>query len=106
MRSGLRRNNLSRHLVENSYCARPTRRSLFYLHRKAGNLEPRRRQYFQVVQLLDVTIANLATRLVTFPDQLGILGFGVLLGRVDERRIPRPGIRAGDAHATRGEVER
>ena len=73
---------------------------------KHATLKPVRRQRLEVVQLLDVAVADLAARLVALPDQLGIPGLGVFLGRVDERRVPRPGVGAGDLHAARGEIER
>ena len=40
-----------------------------------------------------------------FPDQLRIAGLGKPLRRVDERRVPRPRIRACDPHTSRREIE-
>src|SRR5262245_51849128 len=39
---------------------------------EAGDHEPVRRQDLEVVQLLDVAVANLAAGLVAFPDQLRV----------------------------------
>src|SRR6266853_3724098 len=54
-------------------------------HRKSGG-----GQHFEVVELLDVAIADLAPRLVALPDQARVLGLEVLLLGVHERRVPAP----------------
>src|SRR3954454_15954530 len=64
----------------------PARRSALDLDREAGHGETGRRQLLQIVQLFDVAIADMAAGLVAFPDQAGVLGLGVFLRRVDERR--------------------
>jgi hypothetical protein len=61
---------------------------------------------FQVVQLLQVAVADVAAGLVTFPDQAGVLRFAVLLCGVDERGVPAPGVGAGQAHAAFEQVHR
>src|ERR1043166_8935672 len=66
----------------------PARRGALDLHRETGHHETGRRQELQIVQLLDVTIADMAAGLVAFPDQARVLCLGIFLGGVDERRIP------------------
>src|ERR1039457_1747101 len=54
------------------------------LHRKAAHCEARGRQSLEIVQLLDMAIADLAPGPVTLPDQLGVMGLGIFLLGVDE----------------------
>ena len=56
-------------------------------------------QGFEVVQLFQVAVADVAAGLVAFPDQAGVVGLAVLLGGVHEGRVPAPGVGAGRAHA-------
>jgi hypothetical protein len=77
----------------------PARGCALDLDRKAGNGESGWRQKLKIVQLLQVAITDMASRLVSFPDQAGVLCLGVFLGRVNERRIPAPAIDAGQADA-------
>src|SRR5262245_5896120 len=55
-------------LIEQRYGARPASGAAFDLVGKAGDREAVRRKLFQVTQLLHVAIGNLATGLVTLPD--------------------------------------
>ena len=68
--------------------------------------ETLRRQLFEIVQLLDVAIADLAAGAVTLPDQAGVVGLGVFHLGVHERRVPAPAVDAGDAHAALQKIER
>src|SRR6266852_7971716 len=77
-----------------------------YLDRKAAHLEAGRRQAFQIVQLLEMAIADLAAGLVALPDQARIAGLGKFLGCVHERRIPAPAVDSGDPHAPLQQIER
>src|SRR6185312_16630118 len=61
---------------------------------------------FEIVQLLEMAIADLAPRLVTFPDKSGIAARGIFVLGVDEGRVPAPGIGAGEAHAALQKIER
>src|SRR5262249_23431822 len=72
----------------------------------AGNREAVRWPRLQVGQLLDWTVANFAAGPVAFPDELGVPGGSIPLGRVREGRIPGPGVGAGDLDAAGGQVER
>src|SRR5262249_5578516 len=53
-----------------------------------------------------VAIGNLAAGLVSLPDDPGIARLHPALAHVDKRRIPAPGVDAGDAYAARGQIER
>jgi hypothetical protein len=64
----------------------------------------RRRASLEVVQLLQVAVADVAARLVAFPDQARVPVRLVLLGGVHERRVPAPGVGAGEAHAALQQV--
>src|SRR5947207_2684247 len=77
-----------------------------HLDRKAAHGESGCRQRFEIVQLLDVAIADLAARLMAFPDQAGIAGGEVFFPRVDERSVPTPAVGAGHAHAAFEQIER
>src|SRR4051794_29209247 len=90
---------MTRLLLDNRYCARPAGGSLFDLHRKARDLEAVIRQCIEVGELLHVAIADLASRLVAFPDDTGVAGLLVALCGVAERGVPTPRIRAGHANA-------
>ena len=58
------------------------------------------------MQLLDVAIADVASGLVTFPDQTGVPGLGVFLRGVDKRRVPAPAIDSGQPHAPLEQIHR
>src|SRR5579872_4216994 len=79
--------------------ARPAGRGALDLHRETDDREAGRGQSLQVVQLLEMAIADMAAGFVPFPDQRRVLRLGEFLGRVDERRVPAPSVGAGQAHA-------
>src|SRR6478736_8439768 len=85
----LARPNLS---VEDRDRPGPARRGALDLHRKARHHEPGRRQLFEIMQFLDMSIADVAAGLVAFPDQAGISGLGIFFRGMDERRVPAPAI--------------
>src|SRR6516162_4162358 len=93
-------------VLQDRHSPRPTGGGGFDLDGEAGNREAVRWQRLQVVQLLDVAVANLAASPVAFPDELGVLGGSIPLGRVREGRIPGPGVGAGDLDAPGGQIER
>ena len=63
--------------------------------REAGDGEAVAGQRFEIVQLLEMAVADVAARLVAFPDDRGIAVLGPLLRCEIERRIPAPGVGAG-----------
>lgn len=65
-----------------------------------------RGEHFQVVQLFQVAVADVPPHLVAFPDQPGIVAGGVALSRVDEGRVPGPGVGAGQSHPALEQVPR
>src|SRR5665213_1160376 len=93
-------------LVENGDSPGPAAGSGADLHREAAHHETLRRQHFEIVQLLDVAIADLAAGTVALPDDGGVLALREAVLGVDERRVPTPAIGAGDAHAALQEIER
>src|SRR5262245_60417942 len=72
--------------VDDSDRARPACGTAAHLHWKAAHYESLGRQRFEIVQLLDVAIADLAAGLVAFPDQAGVAGGKIFLPGVDEGR--------------------
>src|SRR5262249_57479119 len=72
---------------------------------KAAHHEPFGRQRFEIVELLDVAIADLATGSVAFPDQAGVAGGEIFLLGVDEWRVPAPAVGAAHTHAPLEQVE-
>src|ERR1700722_181362 len=97
---------MARLLVDDGDRAGPSGGSTFDLHRKAGNREAGCGQTLEIVQLFDVAIADVASGLVAFPDQAGILGFGIFLGGMNERRVPAPAVNAGQPHAAFEQIHR
>src|SRR6516162_8548014 len=79
--------------------ARPAGGTAAHFDRKAAHHEPSGRQRFEIVELLDVAIADLAAGSVAFPDQTRVAGGEIFLLGVDERRVPAPAVGAGHAHA-------
>src|SRR2546430_3885668 len=77
--------------VDDRHRTGPAGGRAFDLDRETGDGETGRRQLLEVVQLLDVAIADVASGLVTFPDQTGVPGLGVFLRGVDKRRVPEIG---------------
>src|SRR6202162_1528674 len=63
-------------LFENGDRAGPAGRSGPHLDRKTAHPEAGRRQAFQIVQLLEMAIADLAAGLVTLPDQARVASLG------------------------------
>jgi hypothetical protein len=84
----------------------PTSRRALDLRWKAAHGKAGRGQGFEVVQLLDVTIADVTTRLVALPDDGGVVGRGVALGCMNEWRVPAPAVGARYAHSLLEQVER
>ena len=92
-------------LVEDRHRAGPPRRGGVHLHREAGHFEPVGGQRLQVVQLLDVGVADGASGAVAFPDDRRVVVLGVALRGVGERRVPAPGVGAGEPHAPLQQVQ-
>src|SRR5208282_4115052 len=92
--------------VEQRHAAGPARRGGFDLDREAAHLETEWRQLVEIGELLHVAIADLAPRLVAFPNEAGVAGLGKPLARERERRIPAPAVDAGDADALLEQIER
>src|SRR5262245_18475698 len=86
--------------------ARPAGGGAADLDGETGDREAVARQRLEIVQLLEVAVPDLAPGLVALPDQRGVARLCELLLRVHERRVPRPRIGAGDAHAALEQVER
>src|SRR2546425_2714869 len=76
------------------------------LHRETGDREAVAGQRLEVVQLLEVAVADLAPGLVPLPDQRGVAGLLEFRLRMNERRVPRPGVGARHAHAALEQVQR
>lgn len=55
-------------IFDNGHGSCPSSRSSPYLHREAGNHEPLRGELLQIMQLLQVTIADGPSSSVAFPD--------------------------------------
>src|SRR6185369_17970452 len=79
-------------VVEDRDGAGPARRGAANLNWEAADRESMRRQRFEVMQLFEVTITDLAPGLVPLPDQPGIAGLGIAPLRVHERRVPAPAV--------------
>src|SRR5262245_52707551 len=92
--------------VDDGDRARPAGGTAAHLDRKAAHHEFLGGQRFEIVQLLDVAIADLTAGLVALPDQAGIAGGEIFLPGVDEGRVPAPAVGAGDAHAALEQLER
>ncbi len=100
------RNQRSHGVIDDRDRARPTGGAAAHLDREATHREALRRQRFQIMQLLDVAIADLAAGLVAFPDQAGVACGEVFLLGVHERRIPTPAVGSGHAHAALEQIKR
>lgn len=87
-----------RSLGEDRHRAGPSRRRRVNLDREAGHFETTGRQRLQVVQFLDVAVADGAPGAMALPDDRRIVVAGVAGSGVGERRIPTPGVRAGQSH--------
>src|ERR1700752_708446 len=96
-----------RHLaIENGDGTGPAGGGALDLYRETRHHETSRGQELEIVQLLDVAIADMAAGLVAFPDQARVLCLGVSLRGVNERRIPAPPVDAGQPHAALEQVHR
>src|SRR5471032_934012 len=84
-------------LLEDRDRPRPAGTGAPNLVRKAGDGEAVAGQRFEIVQFLDVAVADVAAGLVAFPDDRGIVVLLPFLGGEVERRIPAPGIGTGEA---------
>src|SRR5215471_20030247 len=82
--------------VEQRDRAGPAGRSALDLVREARDREPVGRQLLEIAQLLHVAVRDLPPSLVPFPDDRGIARLEPALARVHERRVPAPGVDAGD----------
>src|SRR5271163_3662587 len=85
--------------VQQCHAAGPPRRGGFDLDREAAHLEAERRQRVEIGQLLHVAIADVASGLVTFPDDARVAALEKARGGERERRVPAPAVGAGNAHA-------
>ena len=85
--------------------ARPARGTAAHFDRKAAYHEALGRLRFEIVELLDMAIADLAAGFVAFPDQTRIAGGEIFLLGVHERRVPAPTVSAGHAHAALEQIE-
>src|SRR5262249_12913481 len=59
----------------------------------------------EIVQFLDMAIADLASSLMSFPNQACILGCEILVLGVNEGSIPTPSVSAGHPHALAQEMQ-
>src|SRR5262249_48665379 len=92
--------------IENGDRTGPAGRPGAHLDRKAAHLEALRGQLFEIVQLLEMAIADLAAGLVAFPDQARVARLGEFLRRMHERRVPAPAVCSGDPNAALEQIER
>src|SRR3984893_7322148 len=74
--------------------------------RETNNCETLRRQTLEVVKLFDLAVTDLASCLMTLPDEAGVAGLGKALRRVRKRRVPTPAVCSDNAHAFRCQVQR
>src|SRR6185312_12606037 len=81
--------------VENRDRPRPAGGGALDLYWKARHHKTGRRQLLQIVQLLNVAIADVTPGLVAFPDQARIPGLGIFLRGIDKGRVPTPAVDAG-----------
>src|SRR6187455_247769 len=92
--------------IENGDGAGPPGRGGMDLHGKATDRKSLVRKLVEIVQLLDMAIADLAAGAVALPNDFRIVSFGIFRLGVYERRVPAPAVGAGDAHAALQEIER
>src|SRR5262245_66619582 len=76
------------------------------LDRETHHLKPVGWQLFQVVELLEMRVADLAAGAMAFPDQAGVAGLLHALAGVRERRVPAPAVGADQAHAALQQIKR
>src|SRR5271166_83312 len=92
-------------VLDDRHRPRPAGGGALDLGREARDHESGRRQRLEIVQLLDVAVADAPAGLVALPDDRGVARFGVALGGVDKRRVPAPRVGAGHPHALAQKVE-
>src|SRR5260221_271205 len=76
--------------IEDRDGARPAGRGLADFHGKARDGEAAGRQRFEIVQFLQMTIADIPPRLVILPDQALVAGRLDALAGEAEGRVPAP----------------
>ena len=76
------------------------------LNGKQHTMKAGGRQRLEVVQLLEVAVADLHAGAMALPDQDGVAGLGIALLGVDEGRVPAPAVGAGHPHAALEQIER
>src|SRR3981189_965501 len=86
-------------LLEDRHRARPAGGGAADLVREAGDGEAMAGQRLEIVQLLEVAVADVAAGFVALPDDRRIVILGPFLGGEIERRVPAPGVGAGPANA-------
>src|SRR3982074_3907087 len=84
---------------------RPAGGTAPHLDGKRAHRESLGRQRLEIVQLLDVAIADLAAGLVAFPDQAGVMASEIFLPGMDEWRVPAPAVGTRDPPAPLGPIE-
>ena len=68
--------------------------------RKAADGEAMVGQHLQVVHLLEMAVANIASGLMPLPNNTRVFVGGVALSGITKRRIPTPGISPGDTNTS------
>src|SRR6185437_16433581 len=68
-----------RSIIEDRHRPSPAGRAAAHFHRKAAYREALGRQGFEIVQFLDMAVADFAPGAMAFPDQLGVAGLGIFL---------------------------
>src|SRR5690349_11408111 len=79
---------------------RPAGRGAMNLYGEAHDLETIRRQLFEVVQLLQMRIADLPPGAMALPDEPRVTGLRHLPPGAREGRVPAPAVGADKAHAS------
>src|SRR5262249_37918033 len=89
------------------YCHRPgpAGRAAPDLHRKAADGEAPGWQRLEIVQLLDMAVADLPAGVVALPGQACVPGRQILFPGMDEGGIPAPAVGAGDPRPALEQVE-
>src|SRR5699024_1892510 len=90
---------------QNRDCSSPSGGGRMNFHWETGDFEAKGWKCFEIVQLLDVTIADFSSRFMTFPDHTGVPLSGKPFRRVHERRIPAPCSGASDPHSLLEKVQ-
>src|ERR1700677_1569279 len=85
--------------IDDRHRPRPTCRGALDLGWEARDGEAGRWQRLEVVQFLDMAIADVTAGLMTFPDERGVVRLAVALRRMDEGRVPAPAVRSSHPNA-------